>query len=264
MSTCRPPIVTLLLLFGAAFLANAALASPCDDAIGRVERETDLPAGLLRAIGLVESGRTTAAGYAPWPWTVNSPEGGTYLESHAAAVARVEALRGRGHTNIDVGCMQINLRYHPDAFTTIEQALDPLANVRYAARFLDGLRAETGNWQAAIGRYHSGTPELASAYRERVAGRWDRTPPSTVAAEVELAEAPPTVPVREPVLGGIMARSLAPAAGGVRLTESTPRRVVHGGIPLVATHVQPVAFAPVERPSSRSVSAGSVGTFAGR
>ncbi|MFW5834145.1 MAG: lytic transglycosylase domain-containing protein [Pseudomonadota bacterium] len=256
MSTCRPLALALLLGLAAAFSAVDAAASPCDDAIRRVERETELPAGLLRAIGLVESGRTTDAGYAPWPWTVNSPEGGTYLDSRSAALARIEALQGRGHRNIDVGCMQINLRFHPDAFATLEQALDPLANVRYAASFLQALKHETGTWQGAIGRYHSATPDLARAYRERVAGRWDRTPP----APVEVAEAPPSRTDRDPALGGVMARSLAPAAGGVRLAETTPQRAAHGAIPLVARHVRPAAFAP----ASRETDPASLGTFTGR
>jgi hypothetical protein len=45
---------------------------------------------------------------------------------------------------------------------------DPLENARYAARFLAELQQETGDWMAAVGAYHSRTPELAAAYRSRV------------------------------------------------------------------------------------------------
>jgi hypothetical protein len=44
---------------------------------------------------------------------------------------------------------------------------DPLANARYAARFLSGLFLETGNWSDAAGAYHSRTPEHAARYRNR-------------------------------------------------------------------------------------------------
>lgn len=222
----------------------SALATPCDDAIRVVERERSLPNGLLRAIGLVESGRSQDGRFAPWPWTVNSPEGGRYLESPAAVIQHIQGLRSRGHRNIDVGCMQINLRHHPDAFPSIEAAVDPLTNVRYAATFLEALRRETGSWEGAIGRYHSATPDLANAYRQRVAVRWDRNaaPPlpsaPTVVAAVEVQPAPP---VERVVVHH------AAAANPVRLTETTPTRAGHGAIAHFARRVQPVAFAPAQR-----------------
>jgi hypothetical protein len=71
---------------------------------------------------------------------------------------------------IDVGCMQVNLQFHPNAFRSLEEAFDPTANVAYAAGFLQQLGAETnGDWNLATGFYHSHTPELAAAYRNRVA-----------------------------------------------------------------------------------------------
>ncbi|TVQ28977.1 MAG: lytic transglycosylase domain-containing protein [Geminicoccaceae bacterium] len=239
--------------------ALPAAASPCDDAIRVVEREYDMPQGLLRAIGLVESGRTTAAGYAPWPWTVNSPEGGVYLESHAAAVARVEALRARGHTNIDVGCMQINLRHHPNAFASLDEALRPAANVRYAARFLAALKRETGSWQSAIGRYHSATPNLATAYRQRVADRWDTAPPA--------ASSPPATTTTPPTTAPLFAAALPPpqtvragvpdvprgavAVASVRVSDEAPRRAGPGAIAGIARPAQPVLFtrAPSSTPA---------------
>ena len=55
------------------------------------------------------------------------------------AIAAVKALQARGVRSIDVGCMQINLSYHPHAFRDLDQAFDPHANAAYAERFLTQL-----------------------------------------------------------------------------------------------------------------------------
>ncbi|NKE43149.1 lytic transglycosylase domain-containing protein [Roseomonas frigidaquae] len=89
--------------------------------------------------------------------------------NRAAAVAAVAALRAGGVASIDVGCMQINLLHHPDAFADLHEAFDPVANVRYAAAFLSRLRAGLPDWEAAIRRYHSGNAARGDAYRRRVA-----------------------------------------------------------------------------------------------
>ena len=69
---------------------------------------------------------------------------------------------------MDVGCFQVNLLHHPAAFANLEEAFNPLANARYAARFLTTLRANTGTWDLAVGQYHSATPAIGEPYRERV------------------------------------------------------------------------------------------------
>ena len=75
------------------------------------------------------------------------------------------------HRFVDVGCMQVDRHYHPNAFTSIEQAFDPAANADYAARLLLSLHdgEAGGSWDIAVGLYHSHTSELAAVYRDRVA-----------------------------------------------------------------------------------------------
>jgi hypothetical protein len=151
--------------------APARAAEGCQAAIAAEEAAAgDMPAGLLGAIGRVESGRRDRAtgAVAPWPWSVNA-EGQDYVfETREEAIAWVAAARARGMRSIDVGCMQVNLMYHPDAFANLEEAFAPEANVRYAASFLHRLRQETGDWTAAAGRYHSATTELAQPYIRQV------------------------------------------------------------------------------------------------
>ena len=104
----------------------------------RAERDWHLPAGLLAAIGMVESGRHATAGVFPiiWPWTLNAEGRGFYQPSKAAAVGMVRALQLRGVRVIDVGCFQVDLFYHPTAFASLEEAFDPDANARAAVRIL--------------------------------------------------------------------------------------------------------------------------------
>lgn len=145
----------------------------CEAAIARAEQVRSLPDGLLPALARVESGRPDAAGAArPWPWTIDVDGQGQFFATKAEAVAAVLALQDIGIRSIDVGCLQVNLMYHPNAFASIEQAFDPAANAAYAARFLVALHARDGDWTHAIASYHSETPSLGAAYRTKVMAIW--------------------------------------------------------------------------------------------
>jgi Transglycosylase SLT domain len=146
----------------------------CADEIAKTEAAAHIPSQLLTAISKVESGRwdaTTAANLA-WPWTVTAEGEGRYLPTKAAAIAEVKRLRAAGVRNIDVGCMQVNLQYHPDAFDSLEQAFDPAENVAYAAQFLLELKTEQQSWIKAVGSYHSRTPGNFTRYRAKVFAAW--------------------------------------------------------------------------------------------
>ena len=140
----------------------------------QAEQALDLPPYLLQAISKVESGRwdKDKAALSAWPWTVMAEGRGRYLPSKTAAIAEVKALKAKGVRNIDVGCMQINLHFHPKAFESLEQAFDPAHNVAYGATFLKQLRRQSYSWTRAIGRYHSSTPALMGRYRLKVFRAW--------------------------------------------------------------------------------------------
>ena len=165
-------------------LAGAARAAPglpadpwrlCPEAIAAQEKSQAIPKHLLSAIALAEFARKhpTFGKRMPWPWTVMAEGEGRYLPSKLAAITEVRELQARGIRNIDVGCMQVNLYHHPDAFYSLENAFDPAANVAYASKFLRSLYEELGSWQEAAGRYHSATPELKGPYRDRVVTFWN-------------------------------------------------------------------------------------------
>jgi hypothetical protein len=146
----------------------------CADPIRFHERQAGIPNQLLAAVARAESGRWDkgeSASFA-WPWTVTAEGKGQFFASKEEAIAQVQRLRGRGVRNIDVGCMQINLLHHPDAFADLEEALDPQANVAYATSFLKQLFEQNHSWVMAVGNYHSATPEFHFRYREKVMKLW--------------------------------------------------------------------------------------------
>ena len=162
------------ILFGFT-VANAATvklgtSNLCLKAAKPVAKRLNTPSGLLQAISLKETGRwdqKRGMSY-PWPWTVTANGKGIYFATKKEAIDKVQSLKKKGIRNIDVGCMQINLFYHPNAFDNLEQAFDPLTNTRYAADFLTNLYKNNGSWNLAIERYHSGNTTRGTKYRKAV------------------------------------------------------------------------------------------------
>ena len=148
-------------------------STQCEVAIATAEKKYDLPKGLLGSIAKLESGRPIGSlrDIRAWPWTINADGTGLFLDSKAAAIAWVQQAQTTGqHHFIDVGCMQVDLPMHPTAFRSLDEAFDPMVNADYAARYLRSLQAEAhGDWNIAVGLYHSHTPDLAADYRNRVA-----------------------------------------------------------------------------------------------
>jgi Transglycosylase SLT domain len=160
----------------------------CARATNLIERQEGVPRQLLRAISKIESGRLHQKKriVMAWPWTVMAEGRGRYLPTKAAAIAEVEGLKARGIRNIDVGCMQVNLHYHPHAFANLNQAFDPVANVAYAAAYLHSLKNEEGSWAKAVARYHSANPGRYKQYRLKVHLAWREERAKYLAALSEL------------------------------------------------------------------------------
>ncbi|MCH2546694.1 MAG: lytic transglycosylase domain-containing protein [Alphaproteobacteria bacterium] len=170
----------LCLVFAPAALAynsDAALERDgklCTHQVTRSERKYGIPSRLLGAMAATETGRMhKGLGVRiPWPWTLNVEGKPYFFDSKTEAVAAVAKFQSQGIRSIDVGCMQINLRHHPDAFANLSEALEPKFNVTYAARFLRGHYDDTNSWKMAVGRYHSRTPAHATRYIAAVYGQW--------------------------------------------------------------------------------------------
>lgn len=155
------------------FAARAGPGDGCVVAARAAGAAAGLPPGLLRAIGLVESGRRDAAGRrTPWPYAVDADGKGSWFANADAAAAYARAVLSGGARSVDVGCFQIDLRDHPDAFASLHEAFDPMRNAIFAAGFLARLHARLGGWAAAIAAYHSATRALGAPYAALVRAAW--------------------------------------------------------------------------------------------
>ena len=213
-------LVSSLLLCCLARPGLAATTPGCAPAIAAAERARSTAPGLLGAIGLVESGRMDphTRQREPWPWTVTAQGVGTFYGSEAAAAAAVQALQVSGVQSIDVGCMQVNLLHHPDAFRTLHEAFDPVANTLYAARFLAALHTRLGDWMAAAAAYHSLTPAIGARYARLISAVWSGGP-------VPVQQRPDGIEVVTFADGGQMRIMRDAAAPGERVTGQVPGRV---------------------------------------
>ncbi|KIC46299.1 tail length tape measure protein [Ruegeria sp. ANG-S4] len=163
------PTIAVFLIF-ASVLATEAMAgftNACDRAAQRAAQSEDVPINVLKAISRVETGRRHKGRIEPWPWTINVEGQGYWFATEREAKSYVFNIFKAGRRSFDIGCFQINYRWHGKAFRSIDAMFDPDENARYAAGFLRKLHAELGSWQAAAGAYHSRTPDLAHAYQER-------------------------------------------------------------------------------------------------
>ncbi|MCB1885919.1 MAG: transglycosylase SLT domain-containing protein [Geminicoccaceae bacterium] len=235
----------LCLLLASASARAQGWGGACLAAAGGIERGRGIPDGLLYAVSLAESGRwdpEARRGFA-WPWTVRAGADAFVLDTKPEAIRTVRRLRAEGRRNIDVGCAQINLMYHPDAFRDLEEAFDPAANLAYAAGFLVRLKGETGSWEDAVARYHSADPARGPGYREKVYRHWaslEGAPTETVLASLA-ASATGAVPGggRAPGAGAIALQGLFTlpqiVAGPARRAgqQSTPARVPPGAIAIL-------------------------------
>ena len=157
----------LALLFHAPAPGSAHEAVLCDAAARRAAERTGVPLEVLRAITRVETGRHRNGALQPWPWTVNMEEAGRWFDTRAELLDYVERHMARGARSFDLGCFQINYRWHGHAFRSVAEMTDPDTGALYAARFLAELHAETGDWTRAAGAYHSRTPVHARRYTAR-------------------------------------------------------------------------------------------------
>ncbi len=145
--------VLLAVLTGCISEAGAVTTSGvCEAQILKAARKWGVPAGILHSVGLTETGRKGAL----YPYALNIEGRTVFADSRTEALQTFDAARREGRSLIDLGCMQINYRYHGEAFASVEQMLDPEKNVDYAARFLARLHARHQTWTMAVARYHAG------------------------------------------------------------------------------------------------------------
>jgi len=241
------PLLPEALPAGAGITATDPLALPggadCLRLAAAAGAAEGLPEGLLPAISLVETGKSDGkGGRMPWPWTLNRGGESHYLDDASAALAKLDEILATGTTNVDVGCMQLNWKWHSKAFSSRADMLDPVRNTAYAARFLKELHSQLGSWELATAAYHSTDPDRGQAYLAKVSSAQE----TVIALLPTLGDGIPTpavllaaIPLR---LQGLLALSGAPLFEGAAERAA----LVSRGGEVDRADEAPAAFAPGE------------------
>ncbi|WP_372884226.1 lytic transglycosylase domain-containing protein [Shimia sp.] len=141
----------------------------CLAAILEAQTRYDIPDNLLLSIGIQEAGKRGQRGLTVWPWAANAEGSGAFFPDRDSLLRWVRNQMAMGVESIDVGCMQVNQKWHGKAFASLEQAVDPRSNVDYAARYLRDLFRSEGDWWRAAGRYHSASERYKTVYLDKLA-----------------------------------------------------------------------------------------------
>lgn len=139
----------------------------CDTAAINAAKQNSVPPNVMLALTRTETGRKVKGVFAPWPWTINDRGKGYWFASRDEMMAFAKNLRKAGVSSFDLGCFQLNYKWHSNGFTSIENMGDPISNADYAAKFLRQLYLEFNDWTVAAGAYHSRSPKFAQKYKAR-------------------------------------------------------------------------------------------------
>ena len=122
---------------------------------------------ILRAIALAESGLVNDQGFIePWPWALNIEGRAYFPASRDEAAALLSAHQDR---SVDVGLLQINIRWHGHRVDDPKALLDPVTNLEIGAEILnEALASASGDLTTGIGRYHSSDLDRGHAYARTV------------------------------------------------------------------------------------------------
>ena len=146
----------------------------CENTIESVEFQTDIPKGLLLGIGKAEAIRKINNKYIIWPWTINHAGKSLFFDNKEQMKNYVFKNLKRKDFNIDVGCMQINIKWHKNNFKKISDMFEVNPNISYAASFLKQLKNKHGSWDKAIKHYHSSDPKKNNPYLIKVKNFWKK------------------------------------------------------------------------------------------
>ncbi len=147
----------------------------CEYLAKDAEKKYGLPENILLSISRVESGYQKVNGVIrAWPWTLNAGGDSSYFQTKEDALHSLEEKIEKGATNIDIGCMQLNFRWHKDFFNNLSDMINPRKNVDYAARFLNKLHQRHGSWEKAVKYYHSSKSKFNVKYYRKVKAVWKK------------------------------------------------------------------------------------------
>ena len=166
------------LVVGATLMQSISVAALDDLPIAYVvvAKAANVPADILYAVALAESGRSYKGVLLPWPWTLNVEGRSIYCESQSEAIILAADAINRKQL-VDIGLTQVNWRWHRQRFSHVDDALVPMLNLKAGAAILREQFEVSGDWWQAVGRYHdpgqdSESLDSAENYRQRVKRLW--------------------------------------------------------------------------------------------
>jgi soluble lytic murein transglycosylase-like protein len=137
----------------------------CRKYIEEAARETGVLPEILWAVAKTESNYGKGA----WPWTIDVQGKAHYFMNKSIAIHFLKSLPKKQLGYVDIGCMQLNAKYHGKAFTSLSKMMNPRLNVMYGAYFLKELYNEKGQWAKAVASYHSRNWMRGRPYAQHVA-----------------------------------------------------------------------------------------------
>lgn len=154
----------------ALLLPLSAAADPITDSVfGEVAQARGLDPHLLYAVALTESAHGASGDVAPHPYALRvADQPGRYPDSQTDAHAQLQTLL-QSYRSVDVGAMQINLRWHGHRVDDPAELLDLRTNLSVGADILTEAMASSDDPLIGIGRYYTYSDDAASRrYGERV------------------------------------------------------------------------------------------------
>lgn len=130
----------------------------------KIARRHQIDPYILYAVALTESRKNDDQNrLIPSPWAINNAGNAFHPDSYQEAEALLNQLIDQGKRNIDVGMMQVNLRWHGNRVAKPEQLLIPSTNLEIGASVLsEAIQSVPGNLAHGIGRYYSWKNEPAA------------------------------------------------------------------------------------------------------
>lgn len=145
--------------------ARMSPRAACLEATRRAEQVHGVPAGLLTAIALAESGLHAHAlsigGRAHYPDT----------REEARSI-----LASAGGASVMAGCVQVNARVHARGS---DWPLDPMMSADWAGGMMARWARETGSWPEALRRWHGGSPASTQRLVCKVRAKLEVTNPES-------------------------------------------------------------------------------------
>lgn len=129
-------------------------------------KKVGLDPKLIYSVALAESAKANDSKLlSPHPWTLRA-DTAFYGKTKEEAKTQLNQLLKKTKS-VDVGLMQVNVRWHGNKVSKPEDLLDPTTNMRVGASYLaDMIRSTPHDLELAIGKYHVG-PTITDENKDR-------------------------------------------------------------------------------------------------